>query len=367
MSDAGTNRLRRTSRDWGRPVDMHPGIGGLSSSIAISGGFYPARPTRSPDRPGPTVAVIVSHLNSERTLRACLERLISQSYARGSLEILVVDGGSTDRSMSIVKSLRSERLSCIEAAKASEAEGQAIGVERTRSDVVIFTNSDVYVPEDWVDRHVNWIDQGYDIVGGRVFWGGDLFSLAWNDVPPVHPTREAQDGLGYGFANLSVRRGTLNRCGGVPRIRSQQDTVFIFRAFSAGARAVLDPAIEVYHDHPLGSIRVSITRAFTYAVNHAAVERTFRSQPLEGRQPSEVVPKTRPFSALAEEVLLVRGVRVHRNVLDLATSKGVKVRLAQFLAARIVGRTGPHVAGVIVGMLRRGTLSSAVLNAHVGR
>jgi len=51
----------------------------------------------------PKVSIIIATLNSERTLRLSLESVKKQTLPKNKLEILVVDGGSKDRTLEIAK------------------------------------------------------------------------------------------------------------------------------------------------------------------------------------------------------------------------------------------------------------------------
>jgi len=55
--------------------------------------------------PLPRVSVVIPVLNEERYIEACLRTVLAQDYPRDLLEVIVVDGLSTDRTADIVRSL----------------------------------------------------------------------------------------------------------------------------------------------------------------------------------------------------------------------------------------------------------------------
>ena len=57
---------------------------------------------------GPLLATVIPVYNEEQHIRACLESLLHQTLDAHRHMILVLDGGSTDRTMSIVESLMTE-------------------------------------------------------------------------------------------------------------------------------------------------------------------------------------------------------------------------------------------------------------------
>src|SRR5690606_36663119 len=52
-------------------------------------------------RNAPLVSFVIAARNAERYLPVCLRRIRQQTYPQSSIEILVVDGGSTDRTCEI--------------------------------------------------------------------------------------------------------------------------------------------------------------------------------------------------------------------------------------------------------------------------
>jgi len=106
----------------------------------------------------PSISIIIPTLNSERVLEPCLESIFNQDYPRDRLEILIVDGGSTDRTIPIASAYaeRGEILLQVLHNRLQTAEaGKAVGVENARGEVVAFIDSDNILPDpDWLRRMV---------------------------------------------------------------------------------------------------------------------------------------------------------------------------------------------------------------------
>ena len=49
------------------------------------------------------VAIITPTLNEERFISRCLDSIINQSFVFEKMDIMVIDGGSTDRTENIVR------------------------------------------------------------------------------------------------------------------------------------------------------------------------------------------------------------------------------------------------------------------------
>lgn len=96
------------------------------------------------------VSIVVPVLNEERTLEGVLKSLTSLDFQPlgMSKEIVVVDGGSTDRSVEIARSVRNVRVFRLDRPLGRGA-ALRLGIEKARGNVVVFFPGDAeYVPED---------------------------------------------------------------------------------------------------------------------------------------------------------------------------------------------------------------------------
>jgi len=287
-----------------------------------------------------------------------LDCLLAQDYP--NYRIVVVDGGSVDASAEISRAKECSRLSFYVVKGCSESEGQSLAASLTHSDVIMFTNSDIYVQSDWVTRHVGWLRRGYDLVGGKVFWGGDKFAFTWNMPKPKGPRFVQQPGLGLGFSNCSVTRAKFDGVGGLKNLKSQHDTEFAFRVVMSGGKMVLDPEIEVYHDHPFKSFRGSFTRSFGYAVNHVLVMRAAYGRVVTGSG----APTMLPITALLREWTALAGISTYRENRSKAIQAGIRVGLPEFLFIRLFSTKLGQLTGAFVGAVKRKVAFASITDLH---
>lgn len=309
----------------------------------------------------PTVSVIISHLNSARTLRNCLSAVANQDYPNESYDVCVVDGGSSDGSQEIVKAMVSSRLKLLVEPACSEAEGHIIGVQQTHGEIIMFTNSDIYVPPNWISKHVSWQMKGYDLVGGRPFWGGDKYSLVWNASVTKEVIHSARKGLGLGFSNCSVRRSTYKNLGGIKNLRSQHDTEFALRAELNGVRMVLDPDIEVYHDHPFKSAKLSYLRSFGYARNHIQVMKLVNGRVVSGSgHPAFLSP-----GAVLKDVLGLNAVEAYTMVRRKKLREEERIGFLEFLMLCFLTRRLGQYLGTLWGSFHSTSGNHGLIDLHM--
>ncbi|MCE5249560.1 glycosyltransferase [bacterium] len=88
----------------------------------------------------PKISVIIPTLNAERTLDRCLEALRAQDYPRELVEIVIADGGSTDRTLDIAGQYGVDRI-VPNPLKTGEA-GKAAAIEASTGDLLALVDSD---------------------------------------------------------------------------------------------------------------------------------------------------------------------------------------------------------------------------------
>lgn len=95
-----------------------------------------------------SISIIIPTLNSANTLEKCLTSIESQDYPKDKIETIIIDGGSTDKTLKIAKKYPTKILH--NPLKTGEA-GKAKGVKKARNQLFAFIDSDNILP------HNNWL------------------------------------------------------------------------------------------------------------------------------------------------------------------------------------------------------------------
>lgn len=96
----------------------------------------------------PSISIVIPTLNSQMTIGRCLESIKNQDFPGDKIEILIADGGSTDRTLQIVKSIPLEpmRLTILPNTLKTGEAGKAVGAKAARAGIVAFIDSDNILP-----------------------------------------------------------------------------------------------------------------------------------------------------------------------------------------------------------------------------
>ncbi len=95
-----------------------------------------------------SLTVIISTDNTEKNLEECLHRLGEQRGAVKELEIIVVDGGSTDKTIDIA---RRAGAHLVEYRDGNVAKARNQAIHEATGEVICFTNGDCLPAEDWIE------------------------------------------------------------------------------------------------------------------------------------------------------------------------------------------------------------------------
>lgn len=106
----------------------------------------------------PTISVIIPTLNSARTLEKCLTSIIDQDYPKEKMEVIIADGGSEDRTLNIIRSLKVSRFKSLKVfanpLKTGEA-GKAVGLRQAHGELAALIDSDNVLPEnEWLKKMI---------------------------------------------------------------------------------------------------------------------------------------------------------------------------------------------------------------------
>lgn len=187
-----------------------------------------------PRRESPELSVVIPALNEACSLG---ETLAAVGRVRGSLEVIVVDGGSDDETIEIA---RSHHVKIVRAERGRGAQMHA-GAQAASGRALWFLHADTLAPTDAAER-IRVALGDPTIVGGNfgIRFDGDRRAarfLSW-----LYPQLRRL-GLAYGDSGIFARRETYDLIGGFKPYPIFEDLDFMRRLGRAGRVTLLSSTV----------------------------------------------------------------------------------------------------------------------------
>jgi glycosyltransferase involved in cell wall biosynthesis len=207
----------------------------------------------------PTVSIVVPVRDEERFIEACLESVVAQDYPADRVEILVVDGMSTDRTRELAAAVLASQIADGSARILDNPRGIAstamnIGIGASTRDVIVRVDGHTSLPPGYVRRCVEALQEtGSQCVGGAIRTLGS--GAVGRAIAAAQSSR-----FGVGGVAFRTGRGTAGPVDTVPfgaypravfacigdfdvELVRNQDDELNFRLQQAGGTVWYDPAI----------------------------------------------------------------------------------------------------------------------------
>jgi len=140
------------------------------------------------------ISIVTGTLNRLELLKKVVENTI---YSNEKIELILVDGGSTDGTIEYIKKLENKRINLIEIGHRSYYwHYMNIGIKNSKFDYICQWNDDVLLEGNW-DDVISEISNGYDMY---------LFSWLENSSKYVIYDTETEFVLNYGIYNKKIFR-----------------------------------------------------------------------------------------------------------------------------------------------------------------
>jgi cellulose synthase/poly-beta-1,6-N-acetylglucosamine synthase-like glycosyltransferase len=195
----------------------------------------------------PKISILVATFNTELTMDECLKAICELNYPKELLEVIVVDGCSTDRTLEITEKYPVKVISA--PLNAPAAYNYALKI--VSSDVVGFIDADAKVEKEWLNKLVAYLDdpQVAGVSGGIETWNKEN---AWArsigyDLENRY-ARLKKSVVRIATMNLLMKKSVIEEVGGFDEhLPSQYDTDLGFRVTSKGYKLLFEPNAKCYH------------------------------------------------------------------------------------------------------------------------
>lgn len=104
----------------------------------------------------PLISIIIPTLNSAKFLKECLDSVKKQTYQ--NLEILIIDGKSSDSTVEIIKSYCSNQNWHFFSSKKGVSLQRNIGLDNAKGGYIYFLDSDDYINETFIESLFHYLE-----------------------------------------------------------------------------------------------------------------------------------------------------------------------------------------------------------------
>ena len=222
------------------------------------------------------ISLVIPVKNEEAGMQALIDSIARQT--RLPEEVIFVDGGSSDGTKDIIRS-NMERLPYIrlvETEKSYPGEGRNIGLEKSKNDLVAFTDGGIILDRAWLEELFSAMKKE---IGAEAIYGAyepvadspikQASLLAY--IPPKAKKNGARFRTDF-IASSLFEKGLVRRLGGFPPFRAAEDKIFMEKVKESKAAVAYAPRAMVYWQVP-GSVAAIFRRASEFSTHDIAAGR----------------------------------------------------------------------------------------------
>jgi glycosyltransferase involved in cell wall biosynthesis len=206
-------------------------------------------------------SIVIPTYNRQPILEKCLQALEAQQFSADAgiigYEVVVVDDGSTDKTVDWLKSHQAKlpHVRLFQQDHQGPAAARNLGVVQAKGDTIVFIDSDLVVTPSFLQAHACALRQGQAQLGhDRVFTYGSVINTCNFADPTSEPFKLTDFSAAY-FAtgNVAIARHWLEQAGLFDtrfQLYGWEDLELGVRLKKLGLKLIKCPEAVGYHWHP---------------------------------------------------------------------------------------------------------------------
>ena len=205
----------------------------------------------------PKISILIPTLNEENFIEDCVESLLCDSYPIGQIEVLIIDGGSSDRTLEKVKNLqrRFEQIQCFTNPLKIVPSALNIGIQQASNPIIVWCGSHALYGKDYLKNSVNTLLSNPNCASA----GGVITPIAKTSTgKAIAIATSHKFGIGNALYRYATGRAEVDTVFGGCFYKSSvitiggfneewvrnQDYEFNFRLRKMVGKVILDPSIQ---------------------------------------------------------------------------------------------------------------------------
>lgn len=213
------------------------------------------------------ISIIIPLYNKEKYIKRTLLSVLSQKFHK--FELIIVDDGSTDKSLSIVSAINDYRINIIKKNNSGVSAARNMGIKMAKYSYIAFLDADDYWDENYLEKISILINTyGEDVIyttGYSINYGNRRFIR--NIVPDNSPvatldpvryfTIMFNKNWGIHTSSVVVPKAILDKIGGFPVGISHGEDSYLWDRVAAIYRVIHLPDVLSHYD---GNVEGQLTK-----------------------------------------------------------------------------------------------------------
>jgi len=185
------------------------------------------------------ISVIIPVRDEEENLPQAISR-IRLTAPRAGMEIIVADGGSSDRTAELARSLADE---VIELAQPGRAGQMQAGAQAATGDILLFLHADTRLPWDWQSELLEAWSSADRPAATAFRLGFDSPARVYRLIAWAANLRTSLTGVPHGDQAIAVARDAFFRAGGFPPVPLMEEYLLFKKLRALGPARILPGAV----------------------------------------------------------------------------------------------------------------------------
>ena len=237
-------------------------------------------------------SVIIPSFNSKKTIEECIKSILNQHYSKKNYEVIVIDDGSTDNSLDLIKKYS---VKIIRQKNKGPAVARNVGAKYASGKYLVFTDSDCVVDKYWLKS----IDEGFKEyhkisgIGGEILNGNCSLMGKVSHLIDFGGNVDNKEGviktMSIPSANICYKRDIFREIGGFnEKLVTMEDRELNWRLVKNGYKILCYPKVKVYHYANISFFNL-IKKRFNRAKTFLEARKLHRDMPLQVYDRSKII------------------------------------------------------------------------------